>query len=179
MLAHVRVSARVLALVLAIPITVSPVLWAARASNDSAEITALLADAKSEAGLLKQDTEDMESFTRSNSSWQSYAITINKVKQHVNELGDLSSKLNNARSGGSPWQQDAIDRINPLLKELATNVEATINQLNQHQSLVHSSHYKEYVQATHEQATNVASLISDYVEYGKSKDKMEALAKEQ
>ena len=117
-----RVSAAVLALVLAIPITVSPVLWAARASNDSAEITALLADAKSEAGLLKQDTEDMESFTRSNSSWQSYAITINKVKQHVNELGDLSSKLNNARSGGSPWQQDAIDRINPLLKELVTNV---------------------------------------------------------
>jgi hypothetical protein len=58
-------------------------------------------------------------------------------------------------------------------------VGATIDQLNQHQSLVHSSHYKEYVQATHQQATNVASLISDYVEYGKTKDKMEALAKEQ
>ena len=85
MLAHVRVSDRVLALVLAIPITVLPVLWAGRASNDSAEITAILADAKSEAGLLKQDTEDMESFTRSNSSWQSYAITINKVKHLYHE----------------------------------------------------------------------------------------------
>jgi hypothetical protein len=176
---HMRVSARLLALVLAIPITVSPVLWAGRASNDSAEITALLADAKSEAAQLIKDTADMESFTRSNISWQSYAIAINRVKDHVNELGGLSGKLNNARSGGSPWQQDAIDRINPLLKELATNVEATINQLSKHQSLVHSSHYKTYVQATHKQATNVASLISDYVEYGKNKDKMEALAKEE
>jgi len=85
MSSHLRVSVRVLALVLAIHITVLPVLWAGRASNDSAEITAIFADAKSEAGLLKQDTEDMESFTRSNSSWQSYAITINKVKHLYHE----------------------------------------------------------------------------------------------
>jgi hypothetical protein len=52
-----------------------------------------------------------------------------------------------------------------------------INQLNEHQSLVHSSHYKEYVQATHPEANNLTSLISDYVAYGRSKDKMEALVK--
>jgi hypothetical protein len=74
--------------------------------------------------------------------------------------------------------KEAIDRIEPLLKELATNVGETINQLSTHQNLVHSSYYKEYVQATHQQANNLASLISNYVEYGKTKDKMEALAKE-
>ena len=176
---HTRGMAAVLAIALVIPMTVAPVLWAGRASVDSAEITALLADAKDEAAQLRQDTAEMEAFTRSNISWKTYASKLDRVTGHLNDLGSLGGKLSNARAGGSPWQQDAIDRINPLLKELAASVGATIKQLSEHQSLVHSSHYKEYVQATHQQANNLTSLISDYVEYGKTKDKMEALAKGQ
>ncbi len=175
---HRRATLSVLAFVLAALVIVSPVLRAAQASKDSAEITALLADAKSEAGQLKLDTAEMETYTRSNLSWKTFASKITLIKDHVNKIGELTGKLNNARGGGSPWQQQAIDRINPLLQELASNVGATINQLSEHQSLVHSTHYKEYVQTNHEQATNLASLISDYVEYGKAKDKMEALGKD-
>jgi hypothetical protein len=42
---------------------------------------------------------------------------------------------------------------------------------------VHSTHYKEYVQANHDQASTLAALVSDFVEYGKTKNKMEELAK--
>jgi len=42
---------------------------------------------------------------------------------------------------------------------------------------VHSVHYKEYVKANHEQASNLAVLVSDFVEYGKTKNKMEEIAK--
>ena len=175
---HVRATVSILALVLAVLVIVSPVLWAAQASTDSAEITALLADAKTEAGQLKLDTAEMETFARSTLSWKTFASKISQIKDHVNKVGELTSKMNDARHGGSPWQQQAIDRINPLLQELASNVGATINHLSEHQSLVHSTHYREYVQTNHQQATNLASLISDYVEYGKTKDRMEALSKD-
>jgi hypothetical protein len=173
-----RATVSILAFVLAVLVIVSPALRADQASRDSAEVTALLADAKSEAGQLKLDTAEMETYARSKLSWKTFASKISQIKDHVNKVGELTAKLNNARSGGSPWQQQAIDRINPLLQELGSNVGATINQLNEHQSLVHSTHYREYVQTNHQQATNLASLISDYVEYGKAKDKMEVLAKD-
>lgn len=175
---HIRTALSVLALVLAVLVVVSPGLQAAQAAKDSAEVTALLADAKSEAEQLKLDTAEMETFTRSNLSWKTFASKITLIKEHVNNVGELTSKLNNARGGGSPRQQQAIDRINPLLQELAANVGATINHLNEHQSLVHSAHYKEYVETNHQLATDLASLISDYVDYGKTKDRMEALGKD-
>ena len=93
----------------------------------------LLADAKAEAVELKDDSTDMESFTRSSLSWQSYAHKIEMIKEHVNNTGKLLSKLQAEEPNGSPWQQTAIKRIEPLLKELAANTETTINYLNENQ----------------------------------------------
>jgi len=42
---------------------------------------------------------------------------------------------------------------------------------------VHSVHYKEYLKANHEQASDLAALVSDFVEYGKAQNKMAELAK--
>lgn len=38
--------------------------------------------------------------------------------------------MQNTRSAASPWQQQAIDRIEPTLKDLAATVESTIDHLN-------------------------------------------------
>ena len=43
------------------------------------------------------------------------------VKGHVNNTGKLLAKLKDAEATGSPWQQTAIKRIEPLLKEMADN----------------------------------------------------------
>jgi methyl-accepting chemotaxis protein len=167
----------VLALFLAMFVAIPPVPLAAQASTDSEEVSTLLAEANREAKELKSDTEEMQTFTRSNLNWKTFGSKITEIKRHVNNIGETVGKLNNARSGGSAWQQQAIDRINPLLKELASSVGTTISQLNEHQGLVHSTHYKEYVQANHDQASTLAALVSDFVEYGKTKNKMEELAK--
>ena len=100
-------------------------------SEDSPKITALLADAKAEAVQLKDDSTDMESFTRGGLSWESYADKIEMIKEHVNNTGKLLTKLQAEESDGSSWQQTAIRRIEPLLKELAANTETTINHLNE------------------------------------------------
>ena len=42
---------------------------------------------------------------------------------------------------------------------------------------MHSVHYKEYLKANHEQASDLAALVSDFVEYGKAQNKMAELAK--
>jgi hypothetical protein len=177
-LKRVQATQSVAVYLLAVLLIASPALRASQAPKDSEEINRLLADAKTESVLLKADTGDLQTFTRSKLTWQSFAGKLEQIKNHVNELGNLTTKLNNSRDSGSRWQQDAMDHINPLLRDLASSDSATIKRLSENQSRVHTAHYQDYVQTTHEQASDLSGLIAYYVEYGKSKDKMEAQAKE-
>ena len=112
---------------------------------DSAEINKLLDNVKSEAVQLKSDATDMKSFAASNLTWQSHAEKIEMIKGHINDAGKLLAQLHDAKSTGSPWQQKAIDEIDPLLRDMADNTTATIDHLNKNQSKVHFPAFKAYV----------------------------------
>ncbi len=143
--------------------------------QESAQITKLLADAKSEAVELKRDSAEMDSLTRSKASWKSFAGKLNMIKEHVNTAGKLLADLKDAEAGGSPWQRTAIGQIEPLLRELAGNTEATINHLNESSTKIHFPEFKDYVRANYEMAADLESLIRDFVNYGETKQKFESL----
>ena len=147
-----------------------------KASNDSKEVSTLLDEIKSEAVQLRHDAEELKTYTHSKLSWETHAEKIDQVKQHVNNAGKSLGKLDNVRANAAPWQQQAIDRVTPLLKELAANVEGTIAHLDQKPNLSHTSPYVDYVDANFEVASNLSELISDYVEYGRSKANSTELA---
>ena len=148
----------------------------AASAGESAEITKLLADAKVEAVELKADSDNMESFTRSTTSWQSYASQLEMIKGHVNNSGKLLTRLKDAEATGAPWQQAAIKRIEPFLKEMADNTTVTIKRLNDHQAKVHLPEFKDLVKANAELATNLEALIRDFVDYGNTRERFERLS---
>ena len=142
---------------------------------DSAEITKLFADAKAEAAELKVDSGELESFTRSKMTWRGYGSKLEEIKIHINNTGKLLVKLKAAETTGSPWQQAAIKRIEPLLKELADNTTATINHLNANPGKIHTPAFTDYVKANSALATDLEAVIRDYVDYGSDKEKFESL----
>lgn len=150
-------------------------VFASPTPKDSEAVTKLLSDVKSEAVLLRSDAEEVKSFTRSTLSWQSHAEKIEQIKQHVNAAGELLGKLHDSKASASAWQGQAIDRITPILRELAASVTSTIDHLNKNQSRIHTPPYTDYVASTAELATDLSTLITDYVAYGKAKDKSEEL----
>jgi hypothetical protein len=143
---------------------------------DSADITKLLADTKTVAAQLKTDSGQMESFTRSKLSWQSYAAKLDTIKGHINNAGQLLAKLKNAESTGSPWQEMTIKRIEPLLQEMADNLTATLKHLNDNQSKVHFPAFIDYVKTNYALATDVEALLRASVDYGNDKAKFERLS---
>lgn len=149
-------------------------LWAKQ--TDSPGINKLLADAKQQAAELQHDSDQMATFTRSNVTWHSYATQLHAIREHINATGRVLADLNAARSSGSAWQQTAIDRVQPILKELASNTETTIKMLNDHQGRVHMKPFQDYVQANSEMATDLSKVIADFVDYGNAKAKTERLA---
>lgn len=156
--------------VLAVFLTVGAKISQAQTA-DSKEISSMLSDAKTHAMRAATDAADMDSFTHSNLSWQTYAAKIGVIKEHVNELGKLHADLADVRHTGSPWQQNAIDQIEPMLQEMADNLTATINHLNENQAKVHMPEFKDYVHANHDLASDLSALIKDFVTYDEARAK--------
>ncbi len=144
-------------------------------NSENAEVSKLLEQAKQQAAALSQDADEMEALPRTDASWQTHADMLNTVAQHVNDLAKTVEKLTSTRNSASPWQQQAIDRMLPLLKELAANTTAAIQHLNQNKVRPVSGNYEEYLRANADTAHERASTVSNVVEYGRARARMQQL----
>jgi hypothetical protein len=140
-------------------------------SSDSQEISDLLVEAKHEAVVVADDAATLDSFARSKAHWQTHSARLVQMAEHVNALGKVNKQLSDLKPQGSPWQQQAISQIDPLLRDLAAQLTTTIDHLNSNQSRIHLSPYRDYVAATHESASSMKEMICDFVEYDKAQSK--------
>src|ERR1700751_3513369 len=108
----------------------APAIASSRSVKDSEEVFGFLAEAKTEAVQLQKSAEEMNSFEPFTTSWKTQAAKIDEVKRHVNRLGELITKMNNAEAP-SPWQQKAIREVTPMVEELASCVTMTIYHLSE------------------------------------------------
>ena len=152
-----------------------PLLRAVTRKPPNAEVAAQLDAAKDEAFELARDADDMTSLLRNDVSWQSHADMLSRIKDHVNNMGKILEKLQSERDEASPWQQQAIDRMVPLLKEIANNTTAAIEHLNKNQLRPVSGDYKDYLLQNAETAHQLADMISSYEKYGRTRTKLEEL----
>jgi hypothetical protein len=150
--------------------------FAASDAPDSQEVANLLSQAKRQAFQLREDASTMESFTRLNATWESHAATIAEIRGHVNDAIGTLSKLESSRKGASAWQMTAIERIRPLIKEIASNTEAVIQYLNKNPKGLAKTEYKDYIEANEYVSQKLAGLIADFVDYGKTKNRLDRLS---
>lgn len=141
----------------------------------AADVSALLQDAKMSANQLKLDAVQMESYTRSKMNWQSHSSQISRIKEHIDRAGEIVSKLEGARGSVEQSHQTSIDRITPVLKELASNTESIINHLNKTPNHLMNPTYKEYLASNAELASELSKLVGDAVDYDTTKTKIQGL----
>jgi hypothetical protein len=98
------------------------------------------------------------------------------MKLHINEVGKLLAKAREHKKSASPWQATAIDRVDPLLREIAANTESVIRYLNENPKRLALQEFREYVEVSSDSSARKADLIGDFVSYGNSKNRMESLA---
>jgi len=93
----------------------------------------------------------------------------------VNQLSRTIAKLEAERSEASTWQQKGVDRVLPLLRELAENTTAAINHLNKNQARPVSGYYADYLDENAETAHDLNRIITATIEYGHIRGKLEKL----
>src|SRR5437868_894156 len=157
---------------------IATLLFSAQAfpqSNDNPEVTKLLQNGREKEADIARDADNMESLIRTDASWQTHAAMLDNIKEHVNDLGRIAQRLESLRGSASPWQQQAIDRMLPVLKELAAHTTAAINHLNENKTRPTIGSYPEYLRANAEAAHDLADMISAFAQYGQARSRLERL----
>ena len=70
------------------------------------------------------------------------------IKEHVNDLLADYSEMSRIREEGSPWQQDAIDQLGPVLKGMADHLTATIQHQRENPTHVNMPAFVDYRDGT-------------------------------
>jgi hypothetical protein len=146
--------------------------------QDSDQVSKLLSAAKTQALELKYDIDTMDFFTGSDFDWGSHTAIVNVNRDHIDGIRRQAAKLKDVRSAGSSWQKTTVDRIRPLLEELAAEAETLINRINQNPKRLNDGEYKEYVKVNTDLAAELAALVGNFVDYGRTRQQLEDLAKE-
>jgi len=143
--------------------------------DSQAELSRLLKQAQVTAGQLASSTDQLNSYSRSNLTWQTHAEKVDEVKSQVNTLGRNLTEMEALQADAAPWQDDAIRSIRPLLEQIADSTESVILYIRENPRLINFAEYEDMLADKHELASELATLTKDYVKYGESKDKLEQL----
>jgi hypothetical protein len=135
---------------------------------ESQQLTQLLEDARNEALELANDADDCQTLTTSDDKWATHALMLARVKGHVDNMALIIDKLNKAQKSGSALQEQAVQQMLPLVKELSDNTTAAINHLNRNKSRPVSDAYNQYLEKNAETARQLSNMITALCEYEKS-----------
>lgn len=150
-------------------------LWSVERKPPNTQVAAQLDAANAEAAELARDADEMTSLLHNDVSWETHAEMLDRIKEHVNNMGRIAAKLQEEREEASPWQQQAIDRMVPMLKEIAANTTAAIEHLNQNHERPTTPDYVEYLQQNADTSHELADMISAVNQYGRERSKLERL----
>jgi len=150
-------------------------LWSVERKPPNTEVAAQLDAANAEAAELARDADEMTSLLHNDVSWETHAEMLDRIREHVNNMGRIAAKLQEEREEASPWQQQAIDRMVPMLKEIAANTTAAIEHLNQNHERPTTPDYVEYLQQNADTSHELADMISAVNQYGRERSKLERL----
>jgi hypothetical protein len=142
---------------------------------ESQQLTDLLSDASNEALELASDAAEMQSLISNDTNWVTHELMLAKVKERVDNMALIIEKLSKAQKSGSELQEQAVEQMLPLVKELSANTTAAINYLKRNKVRPISDSYTQYLNKNAETARQLSSIITSLLEYQKSMADIEKL----
>jgi hypothetical protein len=163
------------------PVQTFDSLFAAPSNAQQQEVSQLLKDISAAAFQTSVHAGRLESFTRipNSHSWQAHSSELTHIKDLVNSKGKTLERLKKLRDQALPWQQRAIDRIQPLLASLADETTKAIQHINESRRWLFSPDYKEMVSNMYIQADEVRDYIAVKLDYAEARARLAEVEAEQ
>lgn len=133
------------------------------------ELRSVAANTADEADHLRMDANN------SALSSDSHLSPLWTLKQDINTMGKEIATLEAERDTLQPWEQQAVDKVQPLLKEAATNAEEAIEYFNNNHNFLWSPEYRGYAEKVKKDSAQIAKTLKNYLKYEKVQKEEEQL----
>jgi hypothetical protein len=145
----------------------SPANLAERAST-------LLAEIQKEAAQLGPHAETLGTFARNPQySWQSHAFYLERVKGHINAVGERTAELQQIRDSVLLWQQQAISEVTSHAAQVAASTQAAIAHLRENQNRLFVSEYRDHLTTVADRAGDMKQTVDKFLNYEKAQQDYE------
>lgn len=97
------------------------------------------------------------------------------MKSDINTMGKEIATLEAERDSLQPWEQQALDKVVPLLKEAASNTEEAIQFFNNNHNFLWSPEYRGYAEKVKQDSAQISKTLKNYLRYEKVQNQEEQL----
>ena len=103
---------------------------------------------------------------------------MNKVKGHINAVGERTAELQQIRHAVLPWQEQAITEVTSHAAQVAASTQAAIVYLNENQGRHFVPEYREHLTAIADSSMDLKDTVGKFLEYEKVQQKVQQLQNE-
>ena len=139
----------------------------------------LLVEIKKEAAELTRHADTLRTFAGNpRYSWQSHTFYLNKVKGHINAVGERTAELQQIRYAVLPWQEQAITEVTSHAARVAASTQAAIIYLNENQGRNFVAEYRDHLLAIADSSEEMKQTVDKFLDYEKTQQKFQRLQNE-
>jgi hypothetical protein len=142
----------------------------------SGRASALLARIQVEAAGLRRSAETLGTFASNPQyGWQRHADYLDRVKGHINAVGERTAELQRIRHAVLPWQQQAITEVTSHAAQVAASTQAAILYLNENQHWLFAAEYREHLTTIKDRSGDMKQTVDKFLDYEKAQQKFQQL----
>jgi len=136
----------------------------------------LFAEIKTQTAELGPDADTLGTFAQNpHFSWQSHAFYLDRVKSHINAIGERTAELQQIRYAVLPWQEQAITEVTSHAAQVAASAQAAIVYLNENQGRRFVPEYRDHLTTIADSSDAMKQAVDSFLEYQKTQRKLQDL----
>ena len=144
----------------------SSAYWSSRAS-------ALLAEIQEETAQLRPHADKLGTYARNlRLSWQTHAAYLDRVKGHINSVGERIAELQRIRHDVLPWQQRAIAEVTSHATQVAASTQAAIVHLRENRNHLFVPEYTDHLTTIADRSEDMKQTVDRFLDYGTTQQKL-------
>jgi hypothetical protein len=149
------------------------------ATYSSGRASMLLDEIRKQSTELRLQADTLGTFAGSSQySWRSHIFYLNKVKGHINAVGERTAELQQIRHAVLPWQQQAITEVTSHAAKVAASTHAAIVYLNENQNRLSVSEYGDHLTTIADSSEDMKQTVNKFLDYEKAQRKLQQLQNE-
>jgi hypothetical protein len=103
---------------------------------------------------------------------------LDRVKAHINAVGERTAELQRIAYAALPWQQQAITEVTAHAAQVANSTQAAIVHLRENQNRLFVSEYREHLTTIANRSEDMKQTVDKFLDYQKTQRKFQELQNE-